>query len=247
MSRMQRVRRSLAARLRASARAARRAGPLLVLALLLVGIGVALRVQHLGRPGAFAFDEHHFVENARRFLSRRHDANDHPALGKLLMLPSMWLLGDRGMGWRGAQLVAGLALIVLAGTLGARLFRDRRAGWLAAAFVAADGLLVVYSRVALLDGFLGCFAMLAVWLSVRARGPLGHAGAGAAIGAAAAIKVSGAALGLPALALALRSRRPVLSALALGAAPVVFTAQGVLGRVISRESASPLNFWRSTL
>ncbi|MFC1643022.1 hypothetical protein ACFL5O_10130 [Myxococcota bacterium] len=39
--------------------------PLAILLLSRLVVGIALRVQNLGVPGTFLWDEHHFVENAR--------------------------------------------------------------------------------------------------------------------------------------------------------------------------------------
>ena len=51
----------------------------------LVAFGVLLRAQHLRFPNRLTFDEAHFVDNARNYLTGAADWNDHPPLGKLLL------------------------------------------------------------------------------------------------------------------------------------------------------------------
>ena len=144
-------------------------GPLLVLCGGLVVLGVVLRCQALGFPRGMSFDEHHFVENARNYLAGRPDWNDHPPLGKFLIAAGIRALGDNPVGWRIVPLLLGLANIALGGALAQRLFGRREAGWIAAAFFAADGFLLAYSRTALLDGMLSRAACSAPRWRSRAR------------------------------------------------------------------------------
>src|SRR6185436_1898052 len=149
-------------RLVAQVREAVLANPLLVsvCAALVVG-GVWLRAQHLMFPPNLSFDEHHFVENARNYLAGRADWNDHPPLGKLLIALMIRLRGDNAVAWRTAPLLFGFGTIVLAHELARRLFQRWQAGLVAAAFVAAEGSLIAYSRTALLDGMLTFFCLAA--------------------------------------------------------------------------------------
>src|SRR5690349_11306405 len=86
---------------------------LFVATLACVAFGVYLRVQSFGFPGHLTFDEHHFVENARNYLARAKDWNDHPPLGKLLMASAMRVLGDTPIGWRITSLLFGFGTIAL--------------------------------------------------------------------------------------------------------------------------------------
>jgi len=163
---------------------------------LIVG-GIAIRAYDLGYPETLVFDEHHFVKNARNYLAARADWNDHPPLGKLLIALGMRVEGDDPFGWRLAALVFGTALILLAYLLGAAAQRTREAGLYAAAFVAASGFAVVYSRTAHLDGMLTTL-MAAVALVVwRSRTRLGMLSAACLIGLGASIKFSGAVMAIP--------------------------------------------------
>lgn len=225
----------------------RREGPLLVTCTALVAFGWALRGQHFAFPGSLTWDEHHFVLNARNYIQHAHDWNDHPPLGKLLIAIGMLLFGDHSFGWRIVPVCAGVASIFLSGLLAESAFEDHRAGFVAAAFAAADGFLIAYSRTALLDGMLTTLVLLTALLAVRARTPWHMAVVGAVIGAASGIKMSGVALGLPALLLCWRLRRPIWSALALGTAPVVYTAAFSLGLRLAGEPSSPVDAWKKTI
>jgi len=68
--------------------------PLGVVLVCLFGLGMYLRLHYFGVPSTFQFDEHHFVENARRYIDHQTDLNDHPPLGKLMIAFSMRVLGD---------------------------------------------------------------------------------------------------------------------------------------------------------
>jgi dolichyl-phosphate-mannose-protein mannosyltransferase len=150
----------------------------------------------------------------------------HPPLGKLLIGAGMALFGaDSSMGWRFATAVFGTALVLLVYLIAKSLTGSMPFAAVAGTLMAVDGLAIVLSRVALLDVFLAFFVLLAFWFVVldrrrhtarlsaamAARGgpePLGPVfwnrpwliAAGAALGAATAVKWSGvyviAAVGL---------------------------------------------------
>lgn len=169
-------------------------GPLLTLCVVSIALGVVLRAQSLGFPNHLTFDEHHFVENARNYLRGAKDWNDHPPLGKLIIALPMYVLGDTSFAWRLAPLLFGCANIGLAFALGRRLFRDPLVGLLAATFFAIDGFLLSYSRAALLDGMLTTTLLGSVLFLCSGRHPVRFLAAGALIGCAMAIKVSGVVL-----------------------------------------------------
>jgi len=153
----------------------------------------------------------------------------HPPLGKWLIGLGMWAFGpDSSFGWRVSAAVAGTATVLVLYLLARTLTRSVVFATVAAGLFAIDGLAIVTSRVSLLDGFLTLFVVLAFWFVLldrdrhvrrleaalaphgpdeppRAWGPVlwGRpwlVAAGAAAGAAAAVKWSGAivlvALGL---------------------------------------------------
>lgn len=209
--------------------------PLICLCLVLVVAGIALRVQHVGFPRELTFDEHHFVSNARNYLEGQADWNDHPPLGKLFIALGMLVVGDDSTGWRVASAAFGIGTIAAAYALARTLFQDRRAAWLAAAFVAADGFLIAYSRTALLDGILTNLVLVAAYLAVSARSPVRAALAAAVIGCAANVKLSGFAVGLPVLGVYLVRRRSLTWIATLALAPIVFGLWSALGLWLSRQ------------
>ena len=226
---------------------ARRDGPLFALCLGLIAFGVWLRCVDLGFPNALTWDEHHFVLNARNYLQHKHDWNDHPPLGKLLIALGMLVVGDTSVGWRLSSLTFGLLSILLARCLAVTVYRDRRAGWLAAAFVAGDGFLVSYSRTALLDGVLTALILLSAWLGARARSPRGIAAAAIAMGFASSVKASGVALALPLGVACLGQKRKITSLALLALAPLVYTLFFSLGLALTREPHSAGDAWRTTV
>jgi dolichyl-phosphate-mannose-protein mannosyltransferase len=140
----------------------------------------------------------------------------HPPLGKWLIGSGIALLGYDPVGWRVASAIAGTASVTLVYVLAWRLLRGWAAGTArtvgasaAAGLLAIDLLGLVQSRVAMLDAFIALFVIGAVLATVldrdrrrdvtpRAwwwRPTLGRPWlmvAGACVGAAAAVKWSGA-------------------------------------------------------
>jgi dolichyl-phosphate-mannose--protein O-mannosyl transferase len=178
----------------------------IMLVVMVVG-GVALRVWNIGAPPRFTFDEHHFIPNARHYLDGVADDNDHPPLGKLFIAASMLLFGDDPTGWRAASLILGLQTLVVAAALVREVTADRRAGWFAAAFFAADGFFLAYSRTALLDGGLACLVLWSILAALVARSWRGVLASAVLVGLAASVKWSGGFAVLPALAAAWMRRR----------------------------------------
>gem|GEM_PF-671598 len=163
--------------------------PLFLLSLALIALGLFLRWIDLGFPSKLTWDEHHFVENARNYLAGKPDWNDHPPLGKLFMSLSSYFLGDELFSHRVPPAIFGSASIVFAGLLARNVFQTTLSGLLAAAFIASDGFLIVYSRTALLDGMLTSSSLLALLLMTM-RGAKPILFTGVVLGAALSIKFS---------------------------------------------------------
>lgn len=164
-----------------------------VIGVLLVA-GFALRLHDFSFPGHMTFDEHHFVENARNYLSGKHDWNDHPPLGKLFIALSIHVFGDNSVGWRAPALFFGALTLILTALAVRRLAGDWRTGWLAAALLAADGFFISYSRLGLLDGDLVACAAAALLVATLRPTWKTAALAGVVTGVACSIKFSGVAL-----------------------------------------------------
>jgi dolichyl-phosphate-mannose--protein O-mannosyl transferase len=196
-------------------------GTTVLLATMLVG-GICLRIQGVGYPPWYTFDEEQFGRNAHHYLVGLPDDNDHPPLGKLFLGAGLLLFGYNSLGWRFVPLCFGLFLPVVAGWLGRALFHSRRAGWMAAAFVAADGSFLAYSRAGLLDGVLTCLVLWSMLAAVTARSPGGVLGAAVLAGLATSVKWSGVMAVIPAaIAVLALGRTSKFALLWLLAVPIV--------------------------
>jgi len=214
---------------RRAALAARNDAPLaLVLAVMLL-LGVYLRCRAFDVPQALRWDEYHYVDTARGYLSYQYSDNDHPPLGKLIIAGVMHFVGDTPVGWRLASLICGFANVALVAWITWSTFRSRRAAWLAAAFVAADGFFIAYSRAGLLDGMIVAFAAAGIGTILVSRRAWQVALAGFFVGCAASFKLNGVPFVIAAAALCLVSRRTRLfTPLLLLMAAAVFYAQSAL-------------------
>lgn len=221
---------------------------LLAACALLVVAGIGLRVQDLAFPAEFTFDERWFVRGARRYLAHQPDQNDHPPLGKLFIAASIALLGDHAFAWRLPSLLAGITNIGLAGVLAQRLFKDRVAGALAAAFVAVDGFLLVHSRSAVMDEGLTTWFLATVLLLVVGQGPAALGAAALLVGGATATKFSGVVLLIPLTGTLLLRRRslPWWSPALLGFAGLAYTGACSAGLALTHQPWGPAAVWADT-
>jgi dolichyl-phosphate-mannose--protein O-mannosyl transferase len=211
--------------------------------------GLWLRTHELWRPPFYAFDEHHFVDNAHNYLQRLPDLNDHPPLGKLLIALGISLFGESSAGWRCMPALFGAATIVVAALLARRLFPGSAAWAFALVFVSLDGFAIAYSRMALLDGMLSCLLLLSCWLALDTSS-LALIGAALAGGLALSIKFTGVCYLAPlACALLTRSGRGRLRWLLIAPAvsTLVYYACYALGLWISRAPWDPISVWRATV
>ena len=167
--------------------------------LLVVLAALVLRVVWLNLPGrGLIFDEAFYVNAARVILGWPASAHyvdspigldpntEHPPLGKLLMVASMSVLGDNGIGWRLPSVIAGMvALLVVY-----RIVRDTdRSPWLAVLVVgllSLDNLTFVHGRIGTLDMLVLAPMLVGSWLALRRRWLL----AGVAMGIALLIKLT---------------------------------------------------------
>jgi dolichyl-phosphate-mannose--protein O-mannosyl transferase len=205
-------------------------------------LAAVLRFWNLGHPRAVVFDETYYVKDSwsqwmlgypatwpegadALFLGGDTGAYDtdgsfvvHPPLGRLFIGAGMALLGaDSTAGWRVAVAVFGTATVLLLYLVARTLTGSVAFATVASGLLAIDGLAIVMSRIALLDGILTFFLLLGFWfLLLDRRGHLdrlaalvaARAGdapawgpvlwkrpwllaAGAALGAATAVKWSG--------------------------------------------------------
>jgi dolichyl-phosphate-mannose--protein O-mannosyl transferase len=161
-----------------------------------LGVGVvagATRFWRLGEPAAVVFDETYYAKDAwallqtgveRRWASGADDAVlagdlsrlteegafvSHPPAGKWVIALGEALAGMTPFGWRLGVAVAGTLAAVVMVYLARRVTRSTLLGGLAGLLIALDGLAITTSRVALLDGILMFWVLVAAWLLVRDR------------------------------------------------------------------------------
>ncbi len=192
---------------------------ILALVLLVVALSGAVRLVDLGRFRSTVFDEYYYVHDAKAIVHGglagtlgvswkpagvRSDA--HPDLAKLAIAAGIALLGDDPWGWRVPAALAGIALIALVFPLARRLGLTDEWALAALVLAAADPMLMLESRLAVLDMFVALGTALSIYLALR------YVQAGfrlrwlvacaVALGAAVACKWSGL-LALPAVLLVL--------------------------------------------
>ena len=162
--------------------------------LLVALVFLALCLVRLAIPSEPFFDEVHYLPAARAIADLSHPVNvEHPPLAKQIIAFGMGLAGDNPWGWR--------IMSALFGTLA--LFAGMRAMWFASCtrtaslltgfFLLTGFVLLVQSRIAMLDVFMVAFVMLALWMCAGAvreaeTGRWRLAIAGVALGCAMASK-----------------------------------------------------------
>ena len=180
--------------------------PLFAVLFALLVVGVLLRVHRLDDPKVLKWDEVHYVETARAYLAHQYAYNDHPPLSKLIIAGFMAVIGDTSVGWRLPSLLFGLGNFAIMAWLTWTVFRSKRAAWIAAAFVAADGFFIAYSRTALLDGMIVAFSLLSITILLVGRRWWHVLLAGLFVGCATSFKLNGLAFVGTAMVICLASR-----------------------------------------
>lgn len=169
-------------------------------------IAVAVAAPALGSPPLLVFDESYYVVDAVQHLDQgvADGFQAHPPLGTWLVAAGLTVV-DGPVGWRLSALVAGVLAVALLHRLAARLLPGTLVGRLlavaAALLLVTDGSWLVMARTGMLDGPLTTLVVAAVAAAVAAAATDGGrrwgwvAAAGAAVGAATAVKWSGALAG----------------------------------------------------
>ena len=157
-----------------------------VLTLLVTFIGAILRWARLDQPNEIVFDETYYVKDAYAILKNgyertavenadqlilqgRTDIFDasgsfvaHPPMGKWIIALGEQIGGLNSFGWRIGVAFMGTLLVLITTRVAIRLIRSIWFGVLAGFLIAIDGLAIVMSRTALLDGIMTTFVMLGV-------------------------------------------------------------------------------------
>ncbi|WP_282848530.1 dolichyl-phosphate-mannose--protein mannosyltransferase [Microbacterium oxydans] len=155
--------------------------------LVITAIAALLRLINVAHPHQLAFDETYYVKDAWSLWTLGYEgtwgenANDafvtlqqlplseqgafivHPPLGKWLIALGMAIGGpDNSAGWRLATAVLGTGSVLLVYLIARRLSGSVVVASVAGTLLAIDGLSIVMSRIALLDGILTFFVLLGV-------------------------------------------------------------------------------------
>ena len=172
---------------------------------LLVLITLTLHFTTILQPSEPAFDETHYVKDARHIIHEHNTyRTEHPPLGKLFVVAGMLLFGDHALGWRFFSVIFGTLCIVLFYLICRKLGMPEDAVLIAGFLIALDSLSFVQAGVAMLDVYSMAFMLGAFLLYLKGR----HLSSGIAIGLSALAKLSGA-LALPVIFLHwLFTRRP---------------------------------------
>jgi len=202
---------------------------------LLILVSFFLRIWHLGAIKEPIFDEVYFVAFAKNYLTHVSFFDIHPPLGKLILAIGIKIFGDNQFGQRIMPAIFGTALIPL-GYLAAKelmakakLNRAKIVGLFTALILTLDGMLLVYSRVGLMDIFLVFFIVLSFYLFLKFANTqkiLYLFFSGVAVGLAASVKYNGALLILIFLIIILVRKIPFLKnllyfVLFLGLVPII--------------------------
>jgi len=171
---------------------------------------LVFRLYHLSNIKDLVFDEVYFVDFARKYLSRTEFFDIHPPLGKLIIATGIKIFGDSQFGWRIMSVIFGTALIPLC-YLTAKELGGKIVGLLTVLILSFDGMLLVYSRLGLLDILLSFFIILSFYFFLRFANfkklPF-LIFAGVALGLASSIKYVGWLLALAFIIIALAKKIP---------------------------------------
>jgi dolichyl-phosphate-mannose--protein O-mannosyl transferase len=154
-------------------------------------LAAILRLPNLGRPHAFVFDETYYAKDGLALLLFGHEmdakkkANDlllamdgnlesaasvfkdtpsyvvHPPFGKWVIASGQAVFGADPFGWRIAVAIVGILSVLVLARVVRRLTGSNLLGTLAGFLMAIDGMAIVMSRTALLDGILSFLVLLA--------------------------------------------------------------------------------------
>ncbi|WP_309128982.1 phospholipid carrier-dependent glycosyltransferase [Microbacterium sp.] len=148
-------------------------------------LAAVLRLTNLGHPHEIMFDETYYVKDAWSLWSLGYEAKwgddadaqlpqgdtsalqtagsfvVHPPLGKWIIALGMAIAGPgSSFGWRFTTALLGTLTVLLVYLIALRLTGSRGYATIAGGLLAIDGLGIVMSRIALLDGILTFFLLL---------------------------------------------------------------------------------------
>ncbi|THD37346.1 MAG: phospholipid carrier-dependent glycosyltransferase [Sphingomonas sp.] len=140
-------------------------------------VAEALFLWGVATPHELVFDEIHYVPAARAMLSLSAPLNtEHPLVAKEFIAAGIALFGDNALGWRFFSTVAGAATVMGVFAILWQLFGRTRPAVIGTVLALLNFTIYVQARIAMLDGFLAAFTVLAVAAMLWAmRAPVGKA------------------------------------------------------------------------
>ncbi|WP_375397181.1 glycosyltransferase family 39 protein [uncultured Sphingomonas sp.] len=147
----------------------------LLTALIVALFSEALFLWGVTVPHKPVFDEVHYVPAARILLALGRPTNiEHPLLAKEFIAAGIALFGDNSLGWRFFSTLAGTATVLGVFAILWLLFGRVRPALMGAGFALMNFTVFIQARIAMLDGFLAAFSLLAVaamlWSMTASRG-----------------------------------------------------------------------------
>ncbi|MFZ9227330.1 MAG: phospholipid carrier-dependent glycosyltransferase, partial [Candidatus Nanopelagicales bacterium] len=157
------------------------------LTFLVTAIGALVRWPRLSQPNEIVFDETYYVKDAYAILKNGYERTAvenadqlilqgrtdvfeasgsfvaHPPMGKWVIALGEQIGGLNSFGWRIGVAFMGTLLVLVTTRVAIRLIRSIWFGALAGFLIAIDGLAIVMSRTALLDGIMTTFLMIGIW------------------------------------------------------------------------------------
>ena len=162
---------------------------------LLVVVVLILHFSTIMQPTQLILDEKHYIEDARSILQGQDTLRqEHPPLGKLIIVSGIHLFGDNPLGWRFFSVIFGTLSIVLFYLICRKLVIPKGTTFLATFLLALENLTFVQASVAMLDVYCLTFMLGSFLLYLHGQYEL----SGVSVGLAGLAKLSGA-LAIPAI------------------------------------------------
>lgn len=141
-----------------------------------IGIGLIAEILFLLRlatPNTPVFDETHYVPAARVLMSLGSPSNiEHPLLGKEIIALGIMMFGDNSFGWRFFSTIAATAVVLGVFWITWQLLGRVRPAVIAAVLTLLNFTVYIQARIAMLDGFMAAFVVLAIGVLLwAASGP----------------------------------------------------------------------------
>lgn len=180
--------------------------------IILILASFLLRIWHLGAIKEKIFDEVYFVTFAKNYLSHTNFFDIHPPLGKLIIALGIKIFSDNEIGARIMPAIFGTALIGL-GYLTGKELAGKMVGIFTALILSFDGMILVYSRIGLIDIFLVFFILLSFYGFLKfanSKKTIFLILTGVSLGLAASVKYIGALVILTFILIAIVKKIPLI-------------------------------------